>query len=283
VTSHPLTTKSRFPSKTVGPRTAQLLMELHEQGRTIFTVSDVQTITGLSPASARSLVRHAIIRGIVSRLKSGLFVLVPPELGWATEFTGDPHLIARELLAGADYYISHASAMELHRMVTQPQLQIFVTTTKRLRNRTIHGIEFRFVSIRPEALFGVTTHWVTRQAAVRVSDLERTVIDGLRRPHYCGGITEVAKGFWMRRSDIDPSRLIDYALRLQVGAVIRRLGWLLEVYRLAPSHELERLRSTLTTTYVPLDPALSAEGPYLRRWRLRLNVSPEELEAIRST
>jgi len=34
----------------------------------------------------------------------------------------------------------------------------------------------------------------------------------------------------MRRDDIDSGKLVDYALRLSVGAVIRRLGYLLETY-----------------------------------------------------
>ena len=110
-----------------------MLTALYERQKTTFTLADVQSVTGLPAASARSLIRHAVTRGVVSRLEPGLFVLVPPELGRATEFAGNPYIVARELSAGVDYYISNASAMELHRMVTQPQFVIFTSTTKRLR------------------------------------------------------------------------------------------------------------------------------------------------------
>src|ERR1039458_10161033 len=173
--------------------------------------------------------------------------------------------------------------MELHRMVTQPQFTVFTSTPKRLRTRTIHGTEFRFAFVPVGRLFGVATHWITKQEAVRTSDLERTPIDGLRQPEYCGGITEVAKGLWMRREDLKTSRIVEYALRLRVGAVIRRLGYLLELYRLAPDSELQRLRSALTVTYSLLDPIMPKEGPRVAKWRLRLNVASAELEAIRST
>jgi predicted transcriptional regulator of viral defense system len=271
------------PSKTVGSRTAQLMTALYESGQTTFTHADVERITGLPPASARSLIRHAVDRGVVSRLDPGLFVLVPPELGRATEFAGNPYGVARQLAAGAEYFISHASAMELHRMVTQPQFVIFTSTTKRLRNRTIHGTEFRFVLIRREGVFGVTTHWISKQDSVNVSDIERTVIDGLHLPAYCGGVTEVAKGLWMRRNDVRPERLIEYARRLGNGAVVRRLGYLLDLYKLAAPEELERLRHSLSATYAALDPMLPAEGAYVSGWRLRVNVSPDELEAVRRT
>jgi predicted transcriptional regulator of viral defense system len=283
IKSHAKSVKSKAsPLKTVGPRTAQLTAALYDRSRTTFTLADVQTITALSHASARSLVRNAVARGLVTRLKPGLFVLVPPELGSVSEFAGNPYIIARELVADARYYISHASAMELHGMLTQPKFVVFASAAKRLRGGTIHGTEFRFVFVRPEQLFGVTNHWVTKQESVRVSDLERTVIDGLRRPEYCGGVTEVAKGMWIRRSDLNPNRLIDYALRLGVGAVIRRLGYLLDLYQLASGRALNRLRRVLTATYVVLDPSVPGEGPHLASWRLRVNVPPEELEAVRS-
>ena len=47
--------------------------------------------------------------------------------------------------------------------------------------------------------------------------------------------------------------------------------------------ELNSLRKSLTATYVPLDPTLPREGPHLAKWRLQINVSPEELQAVRST
>ena len=33
--------------------------------------------------------------------------------------------------------------------------------------------------------------------------------------------------------------------------------------------------------YVPLDPMLPKEGPHLRRWRLQLNITPQELDSVR--
>jgi predicted transcriptional regulator of viral defense system len=126
-------------------------------------------------------------------------------------------------------------------------------------------------------------HWATKQETVDTSDLERTIIDGLRQPEYCGGITEVAKGLWMRHQDIEAKKLVDYALRLRVGAVSRRLGYILELYRIAPENEILRLRQSLTATYAPLDPMLPKEGPHLKRWQLQINITRQELDAVRTT
>jgi predicted transcriptional regulator of viral defense system len=262
---------------------ARLLTGLYDRAQSTFTLADAEQITGLNSRLASSLLHKAARRGLVSRLKSGVFVIVPPELGSSGEYAGDPYLTAKRLADDAPCFISHASAMEIHRMVTQPQFVVFATCPKRVRSRTLSGTEFRFIYIRSEHYFGTAKHWVTKQEFVDISDLERTVIDGLRQPEYCGGITEVAKGLWMRRRDMQPTKLVDYTLRLGVGAVIRRLGFLLELYAIAPKDVLAGLRNKLTDTYVPLDPTLPREGSHMRRWRLQLNITPEELEAIRAS
>ena len=266
--------------KTLGPQAAKLVTMLHERSRAVFRLEDVRKITGLSQASARSFVRKLVNRGVATRLMPGLFVLVPFELGRARQYLGSPLVIAREIVNGGDYYLSHATAMEIHGMVTQPQLVMTVTTPKPQRSVSILGIEFRFVRCQRRHLFGLTQYWVTKQEQVCVSDPERTIIDGLKQPEYSGGVTDVAKGLWMRRQDLKVERLIGYAKRIRVGAVLRRLGFLLETYEMAGAPDLERLRSGLTATYVRLDPILPAEGKRLRRWRLQLNVDPEEIRAV---
>jgi predicted transcriptional regulator of viral defense system len=56
----------------------------------------------------------------------------------------------------------------------------------------------------------------------------------------------------------------------------------MEICEVHAPEEIERLRQRLTATYHLLDPVLPAEGKFLSRWRLRLNVSPEEIRMLRS-
>ena len=200
----------------------------------------------------------------------------------ATVSSGGTLARPEDLVDDAPYFLSHATAMELHRMVTQPQFVIFVSSTKRIPKQTLHGTQFRFVLIKPKDFFGTTRHWVTKQESVEISDRERTILDGLRHPEYCGGVTDVAKGLWMRHTEMRVAKLIEYAKRLNVGSIYRRLGYLLELFGIATEAELQSLRNTLTDTYVP-DPSLPNEGSHLGKWRLRLNIPPEELLVARST
>ncbi len=269
--------------KTTRSRMANLLMALYDSGRTMFTTAEAAQITSLTLPLTSSLLHKARKRGLVSQLKRGLFVIVPPELGSSSEYAGNPYLVARYLADDAPYFLSHASAMELHRMVTQPQFVIFVSSTKRIPKQTLHGTQFRFVLLKSKDFFGNTKRWVTKQESVEISDLERTILDGLRHPEYCGGISDVAKGLWMRHDDVRVAKLIDYAHRLGVGSIYRRLGYLLDLFGIGTDAERQSLRTVLTATYVPLDPSLPSEGPHAAKWRLQLNIPADELLAVRST
>jgi predicted transcriptional regulator of viral defense system len=131
------------PVKTIGPQMASLLAGLYDRSQSTFTLQNAQEITKLSAHAASSLLHKAVGRGLVSRLKPGLFVIIPPEFGSSADYAGNPFLTAHRLAGNAHCFISHASAMEIHRMVTQPQFAVFASSAKRLRSRTLHGTEFR--------------------------------------------------------------------------------------------------------------------------------------------
>ena len=275
--------KEQQKLKTRGSQAANLLAQLHEQRRPVFSLRDVVEITRLKDPSARSFVRKLVERGVVTRLRPGLFTLVPFELGREGVYLGNPYVVARQLMGEKSHYVSHGSAMSIHGMVTQPQLVVYVTSPEPMRARSILGMEFRFVRCKRSNLFGTTEWWADKEQKVVVSDVERTIIDGLKQPEHCGGLTEVAKGLWIKRADVNVGKLVDYAVRLGVGAVSRRLGYLLETYRMGQAEELERLRKGLTTTYNLLDPLLPPEGRFVARWRLRLNIGEGEIVAAAGT
>ncbi len=274
--------KNRY-SKTLGPRSAHLITTLYDKGKTIFRLRDAQAVLGLSPVSTRSFVRKMADRGVASRIKGGLYQLVPFELGHESHYSGNPLLIARELMNGRNYYLSHSTAMEIHGMVTQPQLVVNVSGPTIRPPAVIQGVQYRFVSCKSSLFFGITDHWVTKQEKVKVSDLERTVIDGLKHPKYCGGITEIVKGVLIQREALNVSKLVGYAVRLGVDAVKRRLGYILETLKIGTENDLETLRAKLPATYSLLDPVLPVEGKYLKRWGLRLNVNREGLLHVAET
>jgi len=274
--------------KTLGPLAAHLIATLYSRNRQIFHFEEAEKILGgLAPAS--KVLAQLINNGVVMRLKPGTFSLIPFELGFEREYLGNPYVVVRELVLSGHkgieekYYLSHGSAFDFHQIVTQPQLIIYVSSPRMMRPKTIQGTEFRFVRCKTKDLFGIAEMWVDKNEKVFVSDLERTLLDGLKLPQYCGGFSEVAKGFSIKHDAIDPQKLIDYAIKLDVGVVNKRLGYLMELYNIGSRIHWDFLQTTLTSTYQLLDPELPAEGHHIAKWRLRLNIPPEELLAIRRT
>lgn len=281
-------TKDNKLSKTLGPLAARLVATAYSRNRPAFHFQEAAEILGGRTPASKAL-SQLINHGIVTRLKPGTFRLVPFELGFEREYLGNPYIVARELAlsgrksAKEEYYLSHGSAFDLHQMVTQPQFIVYASSPRMIRSRIIQGTEFRFVRCKADDLFGLTEMWIDKNEKVRVSDLERTLLDGLKQPDYCGGFSEVAKGFSIKHQEIDPQKLIEYTIKLGIGAVNRRLGYLMELYNIGSHIHWKFLRTTLTPTYQLLDPDLPAEGHYIAKWRLRLNIPQEELLAIRGT
>jgi predicted transcriptional regulator of viral defense system len=270
-------------NKTLGATGARLLTALAENNRSVFSIAEAQEILASSYDAALQTMRRLVDAGWLVRLTAGRYAIVPLSSGEEGTPQVNRYVIAREILDETAYYISHDSAMDIHNMLTRPVTTVIITTPRRLADREILGVPYRFVYAPPSALWGCGPVWVTPYEQVTVSDLERTILDGLARPDLCAGVGQVATGLWMRHDDLDWDRLADYARKLGIRAVAQRLGYLLELYGLDTPASIEALQEMVGVAYAPLDPLLPEGGSYLARWRLQLNLEPETLRSVIAT
>lgn len=266
--------------KTLGAVSSYLITELKKRNKNIFRSKDAQSILNKTPQATADLLSELVKRGIISRLKPGLFLIIPLEAD--KDYLENRYIVGRELIRPHNYYISHYSAMAIHGLTTQPIIKVFITSTARKQKRLISGVEFIFLYARPYNFFGIEDKWITKQEKVKVSNLEKTIIDALIRPELCGGISEIAKGIWLRKHNLNYQKLLNYCRRIKVKAVAKRLGFILQILNLADKDILTKLRVYIedSNTYVPLDPSLKKQGKYLSRWRLLINFNPEELKSV---
>jgi predicted transcriptional regulator of viral defense system len=131
------------------------------------------------------------------------------------------------------------------------------------------GYEITTHRLKEEWFFG---HEVARANGVEVqcTDVERTLIDGLRHPGYCGGMNEVFRG-WVR-ADPSPERLVRYTeqfdqliLYQRVGFVMNTLG--IEHPELAQWKEEKTPRGGSRV----LNPERDFESEYSEEWNLSIN------------
>lgn len=265
-------------TKTVGPTSAKVIHELFAKGKVIFTLDDAGEIYGRTRQQTSHFLRDLVNRGVLARIKSGVFLIL--QMGQESTQLDNWPIIARVLSGESDYFISHYSAMRLHGMTTHPLMNVIVTMSKRIASKKVHNILYQFIYIKPNHFWGLSQIWVTRHERVYVSDLERTLLDGLDRPDLCGGIKEIARGIWNKQKQIDWSKLAQYAKKYHSKAAIKRLGFILESLNLGLDCTplLEKIISS-KKDYILLDPNASKFGTYLSRWRIRINMNIDEITA----
>lgn len=269
--------------KTIGPRLATVLTSMYDANKRVFSVEDAAAVLHTDRRIASNLLQRAAEKGVLTRMQAGIYSIVPSELGSETTYIGDPYVIGAAIMRGRPYYISHGSALSLHELTTQPWLMVVIATPIPMHSRRLHGTKFHFVRIPERRLFGTKAHWVAGAQQVIVSDVEKTIADCLTEPQYCGGYSEIDKAAWIAKSRLDADKLVDYALRLRRGAVVARMGFLLDSCQIGHEGHREALRRELSKAYNMLDPTLPHEGPFMSKWRLRVNTSLEELTAARTT
>lgn len=180
---NPAAKSRKFLSST----SAKLFIDLLSRGESTFTLQKAHEVTQLSNQSLLNFIQKLQKRGLITRIENGLYNIVPLEMGESNEYLGNPYVVACEIVKkkfknpSSDYLISHSSAMDIHQMVTQPQFTIYTTVTKQVLSKDILGTNFKFVTIKPEYFFGKTKHWISNSKSVFVSDLEKTVLDGLKK------------------------------------------------------------------------------------------------------
>ena len=119
--------------------------------------------------------------------------------------------------------------------------------------------------------FGISQIWI-ENAKVNITDPERTLLDGLMMPQYCGGFQEVLFAFKMRGNELDLKKIIDYALQLP-KAVAQRLGWVLDFLGFH-EHQIDSLRK-MALTAKKLDASGPIGGPINHRWKIQENIGIE--------
>ncbi len=151
---------------------------------------------------------------------------------------------------------------------------IYITPKRKQAMRPeLLGVRFELVFVKPKRMFGAVLLGEPG-LRIRVTDPERTVVDMFDRSDLCGGIPAVAAALEQAWPGLDLERLTAYLERFAGGTVPRRLGYLVEHLGLLPPGDplLARWRTLLGAGYSLLERGGPAEGPFVRRWRLRVNV-----------
>ncbi|MBI2445986.1 type IV toxin-antitoxin system AbiEi family antitoxin domain-containing protein [Candidatus Micrarchaeota archaeon] len=260
---------------------AALLSELAEEGKKVIDVRDFKEKIG-SPTRARLIASRLYKKRWLIRVGRGKYLITPLEAGKRPRWTEDEVLIASKLVD--PYYIGFSRALYYHSLTEQVPNSVTIATTKPRKNRVINGVKYYFVTLNRRKFFGFEKSKVGG-AAVIYSDLEKTVVDCLDHPEYCGGLVEVAKALveyaHSAREEPNWSKVLIYAKKTGNGAIFKRLGFLDDVLKLGiPSESVSWLKENLSKGYAPLSSGAKMKGTYNSKWRLELNYPLEKIRSV---
>lgn len=133
------------------------------------------------------------------------------------------------------------------------------------------GYTLKIHSIKTEWMFGFEIA-ESRDVLVRRTDTERALIDGLRFPKYCGGLSEVFRSWVRALESIEVDKLIDYTERFNQLILYQRIGFVMETLGL--HHEaLETWKEEKTTRGGSrvLNPEQGYASAYSEDWQISIN------------
>ena len=216
--------------------------------------------------------------GRLIRIRRGLYAVVPEWADPAT-FPPDNYLLAGKLTS--DAVVSHHSALEFHGCAYSVWHLIVYSAT-----RPALPMEFRTERYRgttfPRALrrsgnehFGVA-EVAYRGSAVRITSIERTLVDVLASPHLGGGWEEIWRSMEMADS-LNWVQVVDYALLFGNATTTAKVGFFLDQHRdhwTITDSELEPLRQLIPRQPHYLERNRRRGGRLLKEWNL---IVPEEV------
>ena len=251
-------------------RGIDLLNSLAKKGNT-FTFNDALEMSNLFTKSLQKVLYRLQQKGAIERIEKGKYLIIPlgAEKG---KYTLHEFVIGSLLVK--PYSIAYRSALNYYGLTEQIPTTVFIQTITRKfnTNPNVFGVQYKITKVKKEKVFGIRKEWI-EETQINITDKEKTIIDCLDKPQYCGGIIEVAKA--LKNNKFDRKKLENYAQRIGNSGVLRRVGYLCELLNIKI-----KLPKLDTRNYLLLDPTMPEKDTKNARWRLIINLDEKVLEEL---
>ncbi len=256
------------------PKRIALVRRLAEDGFRVFTIQDAKNIAhevNIDTKQVKEAIYYLKRTGWVDPIIRGVYSLSPLLLSGQPihEYEIAMHLVKNSM-------ISHLSAFHYHGLTDQIPRDVYLTTQTKTNipgikkgALVVRGVRYQIIREKKAHFFGAEKIWM-HGAHISITDRERTLLDGLMRPNYCGGFSEVIHGFEIAQNTFDLSKVVQYACKLH-ASVANRLGWVLETIGVEDIL-LDKLQKAMVQGIVKLDANAKRSGRYNKRWQIQENI-----------
>lgn len=233
----------------------------------------LSTRSSTNPSTRNSLLAHHQSTGRILRIRRGFYATVPRG-SLAENFLVDPYLIAGRI--SDDAVLAYHTALEIHgRAYAVYEQFTYLMTRNPGKPFTFQGATYRAVS-QPKALVHVDKEHSYVEAQDRagldiaVTDLERTLVDSMDRPHLAGGWEEIWRSL-QSVEYLDPDKVVDYAIVLDNATTVSKVGFYLEQRKedfMVSTEHLARLRARRPKSPHYMDRNNQTGGRFDPTWNL---------------
>jgi predicted transcriptional regulator of viral defense system len=188
----------------------------------------------------------------------------------------DEYVIGNYLTSDAT--IAYWSALNIHGLTEQFPNKVYVQTTKKKKNTEIFGVYYQIVKVHPNKMTGIIKSGIGSHQ-FRITDIEKTFIDCFDLINYSGGFMELIRAF--KRTKLNAQKMLEYSQALNNKAINKRIGYLAELFNKKGFKQfIKYAKEKKSKNYDLFDIYGYDEGKYNSEWRLRLNISNENLMDI---
>ncbi|MHB8207441.1 type IV toxin-antitoxin system AbiEi family antitoxin domain-containing protein [Mucilaginibacter sp.] len=171
--------------------------------------------------------------------------------------------------------IAYWSALNLHGLTEQFSNTIFIQTTHRKEDKTLLGTPYKFITINKAKRTGIIWNGYGN-TKYPITDIEKTIVDCFDQPQYSGGYAELIRA--LSQVEINADKMINYCKSVNNTAVTKRIGFLTELFEKPLMEEFtDFAKAQVNGKYNLLDPQGTEKGEFVASWKLRLNISKDEL------
>jgi predicted transcriptional regulator of viral defense system len=253
--------------RTLSDRESRILSNLSHHGKTIFTTDDIKELV----SNPKSFLDHLARKKWILKIRRGVYVIAPFEAGEGGSDNYTMHSFTIGSLLTKSYYIGYWSALNYHGLTEQTPPSVYIATSEPKNSRTILDVHYVFVTIPKRKIFG-TEEIEIEKRKIMISSIEKTIVDCLDHPEHGNGIEEIAKAIYFSKDEIDVEKLIKYTGKIGNNTVVKRLGYLCEVFGWSDYlHALSGVK--IKSGYSVLDPTRPKKGHIKDKWKLTINAT----------
>ena len=230
----------------------------------IFSISEIEKILNHTFENLNPIAENLENKGFLSRIEAGKYC--------RANFR-DEKVIG--CFISGNGAVAYWSALNYHGLTEQFPNIVFIQSPKSKKSKTIFGTTYKFITVIPSKFTGIREEgYGTR--TYRITDVEKTILDCFDYPQFSGGYAELIRAF--NQATLESQKMITYCNAINNISIIKRIGFLCEILK---KDELEPFinyaKTKINLRYDLIDPMGMSKGVFVKEWRLRLNISKEEV------